>query len=177
MCEGIRVHEHSGMRSKVYSRLGTRCRTPLLVAHRCSCPGRSPAGNRRDTHTCTRHECWHTPRVGNAHLWRTHPHLQESRECLASWGLHAWQSLFIQDKPLLPRCPLPTQDPLTLSKPVGHGPFGPFTLLEFPVQKGGVGAGTGWQTDNRAVLKKDYVGRAKRSEVWFEYQISLPLAA
>lgn len=78
---------------------------------------------------------------------------------------------------LAPRCPLPTQDPLTLSKPVGHGPFGPFTRLEFPVQKGGVGAETGWQTDNRAVLKKDYVGRAKRSEVWFEYQISLPLAA
>lgn len=94
VCEGIRVHEHSGIGSKVYSRLGARCRTPLLVAHRCSCPGRSPAGNRRDTHTCTRHECWHIPRVGNAHLWRTRPHLQESRECLASWGLHAWQSLY-----------------------------------------------------------------------------------
>lgn len=57
--------------------------------------------------------------------------------------------------PCSPRCPLPTQDPLTLSKPVGQGPFGPFTRLEFPVQKGGVEAETRWQTDNRAVLKKD----------------------
>lgn len=45
----------------------------------------------------------------------------------------------------LPCRALPTQDPLTLSKPVGHGPFGPFTGLGFPVEKGGVGAGRGWQ--------------------------------
>lgn len=88
---GLRVHEYSGIRSRVSSGLGSSCRTPLPVAHRYSCFGKSPAGNRPDTHTCTRHECWHTPRVGNAHLWRTHPHLQESRKFLARKGLRPQQ--------------------------------------------------------------------------------------
>lgn len=57
-----------------------------------------------------------------------------------------------------PRRGLPTQVPLTLSKPVGQGPFGPFTRLACPVEKGGVGAGTGWQRDGRAVLKVKWEG-------------------
>lgn len=150
------------MFSKVMSNLGASFRAPppLLVAHRCSCCGKSPGGNRPDIHTCSRHECWHTPRVGNAHLWRTHPHLQELRKFLASLGLlNPWQPnlerLALGSPAAVPCRALPTQDPLTLSKPGGQGPFGPLTWLEFPVEKEGIRAGTDWQSDNQAILKKD----------------------
>lgn len=141
------------------------------MAHRCSCSGKSPGGSHPDIHTCTRHECWHTPRVGNAHLWRTRPHLQELRKFLASLGLlRPWQPS-LEDKPLVPFCLLPC---LTYTGSINSLETG-WTRSIWATQSVGVPcgerrdrAGTGWQRDNQAVVKKDETGGAKRSEVWFE---------
>lgn len=162
------------------SNLGASFRAlpPFLVAHRCSCCGKSPGGNHPDIHTCTRHECWHTLRVGNAHLWRTHPHLQELRRFLASLGLLSpWQpSLESQGLPFPPPSPaVPTYTgPINSFETGWTRPIWATHSVGVPCGERRDRARTGWQRDNQAVLMRDEMGGAKRSEVCSEVQ-SQPL--
>lgn len=87
-------------------------RARVHATHKCSCCGRSRAGSRRGTRTCTRRACWHTPRAGSALRSRTRPHLQGVRSprgrTLAIPGC---------SKPS-PPCPPPSLSQVTFAGPV-----------------------------------------------------------
>lgn len=107
--------------------------------------------------------CWQRPPVAHS---STSARVEE-----ASLGLlRPWQPS-LEDKPLVPFCLLPC---LTYTGSINSLETG-WTRSIWATQSVGVPcgerrdrAGTGWQRDNQAVVKKDETGGAKRSEVWFE---------